>query len=262
MKPVELVEQMAAMLRNGVPFVLATVIEARGSTPREVGAKMIVAADGSIVDTVGGGVLEKHVIEDALAALASGTSRIGDYQLRKGGADSLDALCGGEAKVFLEVHAPARSLVIVGAGHVGQKIAKGATLLELPVTVVDSRVDMVTRERFPDADQLVCGDEGRVSELARLGPGSYVVIVTHSHQLDKAALRSAIESSAPYVGLMGSSTKVRSIYAQLREEGVPEALLEKVRAPIGLDIAAETPGELAISILAQVVAEMKAESAA
>jgi xanthine dehydrogenase accessory factor len=254
MRAAEFYAKVAELTRQGVPFVLATVTAAQGSSPRGVGAKMLVLADGTTVETVGGGVLEKQVVSDALACLASGSSRSETYQLRPEGEHALGALCGGEATIFLEVHAPDRSLIIIGAGHIGQRLGALAKLLDYVVVVLDPRQEMVTRERFPQADQLICGDPARAAELCTIGEDSHVVIVTHGHEYDAAALRATVATQAAYIGMIGSASKVRAIFARLSDEGVAPELLARVHSPIGLDIGAETPAELALCIMAEIVA--------
>jgi xanthine dehydrogenase accessory factor len=255
MRPAELYARIAELSEQGVPFVLATITEVTGSSPRGVGAKMLVLVDGSIAETIGGGVLERRVIDDALSCLASGVSRSERYELREQGERALGSLCGGQATVFLDVHTPDRVLLIVGAGHVGQKLSSLGKLLDYRVIVLDPRQDMVTRSRFPDADQLIDGDPARASELVPIGPATHVIIVTHGHTEDAAALRSVLGSGAGSVGMIGSARKVQKIFEQLRSEGVTAERLEAVHAPIGLDIGAETPAEIALSIMAEIVAD-------
>ena len=256
MRVAELHAKIAELAHEGVPFVVATIVEVKGSSPRGVGSRMLVMHDGTIVETIGGGVLEKQVIADALTCLATGVTHIRRYELREKGAHALGSLCGGEATVFFEVHAPARTLLIVGAGHVGQKLCSLARLLDYQVVVLDSRQDMVTAERFPGADRLICGDLAQTADLFAIGERTHVVIVTHGHLHDKGALRSALGSSAASIGMIGSAKKVRTIFAQLREEGIPAESLDRVHAPIGLDIGAETPAELALSIMAEIMADI------
>jgi xanthine dehydrogenase accessory factor len=254
MRAAEFYSKMAELTRQGAPFVLATITAAQGSSPRGVGAKMLILADGTTVETVGGGVLERQVVADALACLASGASRSETYQLRPVGDKALGSLCGGEATVFLEVHSPERTLIIVGAGHVGQKLCALAKLLDYVVVVLDPREEMVTAARFPQADQRICGDPAHAAELCTIGESSHVVIVTHSHQHDAAALRAVVGSPAAYIGMIGSTNKIRTIFAQLADDGVKAELLARVHSPIGLDIGAETPAELALCIMAEIVA--------
>jgi xanthine dehydrogenase accessory factor len=249
-----LYEQVAELTRQGARFVVATITDVKGSSPRDVGTKMLILGDGTIVETIGGGVLEKQVVADALDCLAKGVSRSERYELRDQGEHALGALCGGEATVFFDVHTPDRTLLIVGAGHVGQALCRFGALLEYRVVVLDAREDMVTPERFPQADRRICGDPARTAELFDIDEDTSVVIVTHGHVHDKAALRSVIASTAGYIGMIGSRNKVRTVFAQLGEEGVSPELLDRVHSPIGLDIGAETPAELALCIMAEVVA--------
>jgi xanthine dehydrogenase accessory factor len=271
----ELLSRIAGLARAGTPFVVATVVRTAGSTPRAAGAKMVVIADGSSIGTVGGGALEHEVTRDALLALARGESGLYEYKLREraggdaggpgvatGDARTLGMLCGGDADVFLEVYGQSQHLLIVGAGHIGQKLAELAKALDFRVTVLDERTDMLTRERFPGADELVCAPPPEVAERVSIGPGMAIVIVTHGHVHDKAALAAVISSPAAYVGMIGSNSKVRSVMGDLRAAGVDPALLERVHAPIGLDLGGQKPAEIALSILAQIVAEQYGRSGA
>jgi len=254
MRAAELYAKITELSEQGSPFVVATITAVKGSSPRGVGTKMLILRDGTTIETIGGGVLEKQVIADALDALGSGASRVEHYELRAQGEHALGALCGGEASVFLEAHAPARRLLIVGAGHVAQRLCAAAKPLDFLVAVLDPRQEMVTPERFPGADTLICGDPARTAGLFALEERTYIVIVTHSHLHDTEALRSVIDSPAAYIGMIGSLNKVRTIFAQLRGEGVAPELLERVHAPIGLEIGAQTPAELALAIMAEIVA--------
>ena len=254
MRIAELHAKIAELTREGTPFVVATITDVKGSSPRGVGTKMLVLEDGATIDTIGGGGLERRVVADALACLASGTSRSEHYELRPEGARALGMVCGGEATVFLEVVAPDRTLLIVGAGHIGQKLSAMAEFLDYRVVVIDSREELVTPERFPQADKLICGDTSRTADLYPIDGRTHIVIVTHGHLFDKEALRSVVGSPAAYVGMIGSVAKVRTVFAELEDEGIPRVLLAKVHSPVGLDIGAETPAELALSILAEIIA--------
>lgn len=247
--------RMAELSEHGTPFVLATVIDVHGSSPRGVGAKMLILADGTTEETIGGGVLESEAIAEARACLASGESYSRTYQLRPEGERALGSLCGGDVTVFFEPHRKGRALLIIGAGHVGQKLCSCASMLDFRVVVLDSRENVVTAERFPQADELICDDPARAAELCDIGECTSVVIVTHSAEHDEKALRAVVGTPAAFIGMIGSGTKVRTILARLRDEGVAGELLDLVHAPIGLDIGAETPAELALCIMAEIVAE-------
>jgi xanthine dehydrogenase accessory factor len=255
MREAGLYAKVAELSGRGARFVVATITDVQGSSPREVGTKMLVMRDGSTVETIGGGVLEKRVVEDALACLAAGISRSEHYELREQGDNALGALCGGEATVFFEVHAPDKTLLIVGAGHVGRALCRFAALLDYRVVVLDPREDMVSAERFPQADERICGDPARTAELFAIDEDTHVVIVTHGHAHDQAALRSVVDSPAASIGMIGSLNKVRTVFERLRKEGVAPGLLERVHSPIGLDIGAQTPAELALCIMAEIVAD-------
>ncbi|GAB4256124.1 MAG: XdhC/CoxI family protein [Thermoleophilia bacterium] len=255
MDSTELYKAMAELSEQGTPFVLATVIEAVGSTPRKAGAKMVVLGDGRILDTVGGGKVEAQIIEDAREALRQGTSRVVDYELRPTGEHALGMVCGGRVKVFLEVNGPANTLLIVGGGHIALKLCPMAKLLDFRVAVLDSRPEFATAERFPDADTVIVGSPDEVAQLVSIDRGTHIVIVTHTHTHDLAALRAVVGSPAAYIGMIGSRNKVRTLKGQLEEEGVPGEALARVRAPVGLDLGGQTPAEISLSILAQIVAE-------
>lgn len=255
MERTEFYEQIVALCREGHPFLVATVVGTTGSTPRPLGSKMVILADGSTVDTIGGGALELQVVKDALACLKRGDSRLVEYELTPVGDHALGTLCGGRASVLLEVHVAARSLVIVGAGHIAHKLCPMAKLLGFRVVVLDSRAEYATQQRFPDADEIICDHPGRTAEVVSLGVNAHVVILTHGHIHDKEALRSVIGSDAAYIGMIGSRTKVRTILSELTDEGIDSGLLARVHAPIGLDLGGHTPAEISVSIMSEIVAQ-------
>jgi len=250
----ELYREMAALAESGTPFVVATIVESLGSTPRKTGAKMIVLADGRTIDTVGGGKIEAEVTRDAVDALKRGVSRVVDYQLRLTGEHALGMACGGEAKVFLDVHTPDRTLVIAGAGHISQKLCPMAKLLDFRVVVIDQRPEFANAERFPLADEVIVGLPADIASLVVIDDRTHVVIVTHGHLFDKDALRAVAASPASYVGMIGSRSKVTTVMRELGEEGVPSDALARVHSPIGVELGGQTPGEIAVSILAEVIA--------
>ncbi|MCZ7663839.1 MAG: XdhC/CoxI family protein [Thermoleophilia bacterium] len=255
MDTIGLYRAMADLTEQGTPFVLATVIESLGSTPRKTGAKMVVLADGRTLDTIGGGKVEAQAIADALDALKRGLSRTAEYELRPTGENALGMVCGGQVKVFLEVNGPANTLLIIGAGHISQKLCPMAKLLDFRVVVLDGRPEFATAERFPQADTVIVGQPKDVLQLTLVDGRTSVVIVTHAHVYDQDALGAVAESDAAYVGMIGSRTKVRTVKAHLQESGVSPEALARVRAPVGLDLGGQTPGEIAVSILAQIIAE-------
>jgi xanthine dehydrogenase accessory factor len=356
-------DRLADLLRAGEPVAVATIVEARGSTPREVGTSMIVGPDGAVAGTVGGGVGEALVLEQARRAIAEGASRACVVDLAGEAADPDARACGGIVEVFVDcvrndrpvlfglddvaavdeirvaqgrarkaalavvlrdpggvagvrvgtkwvarddgtllgavprhlesrlaetvlaalragrsgrqwlmeegatgsgterrsvalfVHViePRPHLVILGAGHIAMALARMAKLVDLDVTVADDRAAYATRERFPDVDRLIVG---RVEEALRevpVGPATSVVLVGPSHEHDERALAAVLPLGPAYVGMIGSGRKIREVFRNLTAAGIAESELAKVHAPIGLAIGAQTPAEIAVAIIAELV---------
>jgi xanthine dehydrogenase accessory factor len=254
MNTADLFRRMAELSASGTPFAHLLVAGVQGSSPRAVGASMVVLSDGSTLGTIGGGVLEWRATEDALRHLREGTSSTETYQLTKSGEHALDARCGGEVQVFFDIHSARESLVIIGAGHIGQQLCALAGLLDYRIVVIDSRQDMVTHERLPAASEVFCSPDGWMPEMCTMTPSTSVVVVTHSAEHDRDALRAVLTTDAQYVGLMGSKRKIASVFRELEAEGVSRTALDRVHAPVGLQIGAETPAELALCIMAEIVA--------
>jgi len=245
-------EAILKATRRGDSVALATIVKATGSTPREAGTKMLIYPDGSIVDTIGGGSLEANVIAEAQAALAEGKPRLMRYELRDAEAGD-PGICGGEAEVFIDVINPHPTVLIVGAGHVGRSLAVLSSFLGFRTVVLDDRAELANAERLPQADEIIVGDI--VEELARfhINPQTHIVIVTRGHEHDRDALRQMVSSPAAYIGMIGSRRKVTMVFDELKKDGIAEEVLAAVHAPIGLDIHAETPEEIALSIMAEIV---------
>jgi xanthine dehydrogenase accessory factor len=238
------------------PVVVATVVRDSGSVPRRCGAKMLVHPDGSARGSVGGGIFEMLVVRDALAALKAGTSSTRSYSFNpKGSADdAFGAVCGGRAEVFLEVVMPQDRLLIVGGGHCGRALAQAASLLDFSIVVADDREEFSRPQdyAFPNVEK-VLHLTADFRGLPEPDPQTYVALVSKGYPTDEAALRRVIGSNAAYIGMMGSIKKRETVYAKLRAEGVSEERLARVQSPIGMEIEAETPAEIAVSILAQIV---------
>ena len=246
-------QEVLGAIRSGDPACLLTLVEVRGSTPREVGAKMLLLADGSTVGTIGGGPMEAAALRDAKEALAANESRMSYYSLLGESSSDL-GVCGGDARVFVEVLHPKPTLLIVGAGHVGQPLALFGERLGFRVVVADDRAEFANRERFPGADQLIVGPYEELSQRISPGPQTYVVIATRGHEFDEQVLQQFLDCQAAYIGMIGSKVKVRSVFDSLLAKGVAAEKLARVHAPIGLRIGGQTPAEIALSILAEIVA--------
>ena len=252
--------EAARLADSGSPFAITSIIAAQGSTPRST-ARMLVRGDGSTLGTIGGGIVEAKVISEALACIETGRSRTTRYSLDScSGQDSIAMLCGGSMEVFIDVAASRRRVVIIGAGHVGFALARIADFAGFRVVVVDERRELVTKARFPMASELFCDEDlAEALKLLPMDPDAAVVIATHSD--DERALRTMLGGQWAYLGMLGSRRKVKILFDKLRLEGFSESLLRRVRAPIGLDIAAETPEEIAVSIMAEILADTRKASA-
>ncbi len=251
-------EAILAAVREGKAAAVATVIEAGGSTPRGVGAKMLVLADGSAVGTVGGGGVESRVIEEAKAAIAAGRSREVAYRLQDE-AQGDPGVCGGDMRIFIEVLPRRATLLILGGGHIGQAVAELGAFLGYRVVVVDERPEMVTPQRFPGAETLLVGDLAEQVASFPLDEQTFVVMVTPHHTLDDRALAVLADRPVAYVGLLGSRRRTSVTFRRAREAGVAESFLARVHTPIGLDIGAETPREIAVSIISEIIAVQRGE---
>jgi xanthine dehydrogenase accessory factor len=213
---------------------------------------MLLRADGSTVGTIGGGSLEQTALEDARAAMTSGASQVLEYSLRGEAEDDL-GVCGGTAKVYIEVLCPRPTLLILGAGHVAQPLAEFGHLLGFRTVVVDDRAEFASAARFPHADELLVVPFAKLTGTVTVTANTYAVIVTRNHEFDTVALREVLAAPAPYIGMIGSRRKVRTVLDILLQEGQPRERLAQVRAPIGLNIGGQTPVEIALSIMAEIV---------
>jgi xanthine dehydrogenase accessory factor len=239
-------------VREGHAACLLTLVESSGSTPREVGAKMLVRADGSTAGTVGGGAVEAAAIVDARAAMQSGRSRMVEYSLAGEGGQEL-GICGGKVRIFIEVLHLKPTLLIAGAGHVAQPLAKVGHLLGFRTIVTDDRVDLLSEERFPTADERLAVSFDRFLEQVHVGRDTFVVIVTRGHVYDTTVLRQILSTPVAYIGMIGSRRKVRQVFDGLIAEGASQARLREVFAPVGLRTGGQTPAEIAVSIMAEIV---------
>jgi xanthine dehydrogenase accessory factor len=241
--------------REGKAVAVATVVRAPDSAAARTGEKLLVHAGGSRLGSVGGGALEEAVAAACHAALTQ-LPRVSVetvfYTTSGERVQRLEA-SADEIEVMIDVTERPASLLIVGAGHVGQAIAAIAQLAGFSVAVLDDREAFANQERFPMADRVICGDF--VDELRRfeIDSSTYVVMVSRGHKQDELALREVAASDAAYVGMIGSLRRVSTVLTHLAQEGVPREALERVHTPIGLDIGAETPEEIAVSVVAELV---------
>jgi xanthine dehydrogenase accessory factor len=243
----------AEALAHGESVALVTVVRAQGSTPQRAGAKMLVWADGRTVGTIGGGCYENDAFWKAREAINTGRPSLLHYELNDDFAQENGLICGGRMDVHIDPLAPSPRLFIIGAGHVGLHLAKAAAEVGFRIHVVDDREKFANTERFPGAD-VVVEPIPEWLHRAEVPAASYVVIVTRGHQHDLDAMRALAARDLKYLGLIGSRAKVARICDALLAEGMPSECLQRVHAPIGLEIGAVTPAEIAISILAELIA--------
>ncbi len=238
--------------RTGQPAALATVIRARGSVPRHETSKMLVFADGRIVGTVGGGELENRTIEEAKQVAREGQARIVSHSLvdpSRGDA----GVCGGEVEVFIEPILPPARLLIIGAGHVGRALAHLARWMGYRVIVTDDRADLCTHDFIPDADEFVVGSISEALPKIHIDHQTYVASVTRGYLFDVEAVPILLDTPAPYIGVIGSRRRWTMAIKDLKAKGFTDESLARIHAPIGLEIEAETPEEIAVSIMAEIV---------
>ena len=247
-------EDITRLLAEGRKGALATIINVRGSIPSFNTAKMLVRDDGSIVGTIGGGCVEADVWQAAREVMESEKSRTLKFDLNENPKADTGLVCGGTLEIYVEPILPVPVLYLIGAGHVAFNVYKVARIAGFDVVVVDDREAYANRERFPDAREIFADDFDRT--LAKIEPNenSYVVIVTRGHRDDMRVLRWAVQTDARYIGMIGSKRKVLTIYKELQAEGLSPAVFEKVQAPIGLEIGAMTPEEIAVSIVGEMIA--------
>jgi len=250
----EILKEAFGRMDKGETIALVTVVESKGSTPREIGTKMLVNKNGLVAGTIGGGMTEAKVIEEAKQALKEGKGKLLIYHLTKEQA-ALDegAICGGEMKVFIDILQPKEEVLIFGAGHIAICVSKLAKMVGFKVAIIDDREEFANKDRFPEADEIVTEDIERALTHIKITPSTYIIIVTRGHLQDQEVLASVIKSKAAYLGMIGSRKKNATIFQQLTEKGIFQEELNKVHAPIGIDIKAQTPEEIAISIIAEII---------
>ncbi len=238
-------EELVRISEQEAAAVLATVIEVEGNDRVEPGAKCLIR-DGKITaETVGDARVVQAILQE------SGT-HLRDEKSKLVSLDIPDA--GGRLQIFFEVMPAPPKLIVVGAGHIAVPLAKIAKVVDFHVTVIDDRLLYANRERFPDADEVLVGDMAQMLKEMTITPSCYIVLITRAHKYDEPCLREIIHSQAKYIGMIGSRRRIKACFQRFRdEEKIAEEMIERVYAPIGLDIATETPAEIALSILGEVI---------
>jgi xanthine dehydrogenase accessory factor len=250
----DIYEEIVKLRQEGRRGAVATIVNVRGSIPSFETAKMLVRDDGSIVGTIGGGCVEAEIWQAAREVMENEKPRTLTFNLNQDPKYDTGLVCGGTLDIFVEPILPPALLYIFGAGHVSVNLYKVARSAGFDVTVVDDREAYANRERFPEAKEIIAEEFDRA--LARLSPGesAYLVIVTRGHRDDMRVLRWAVQTPARYIGMIGSKRKTITIFRELTKEGLSAKLFERVHAPVGLDIGAITPEEIAVAITAELIA--------
>ena len=250
----EVFHAVGEALQRGESAALVTIIRTQGSTPQRVGAKMVVFADGRIVGTIGGGCYENDAFWKARQTLRTRKPEVVRYELSDDIAEESGLICGGQMEVYIEPVEAAPQLYLVGAGHVAYHLARAAATVGFHVHVLDDREKFASAERFPDAVEVAVDSIPAWLEKTTFPPNAYVVILTRGHRYDLDALRALVPRELRYLGLIGSRAKVARLYEALRGEGLSAEQMQVVHAPVGLAIGAVTPQEIAVSILAELIA--------
>ena len=253
----DLYEEIVRLRQAGHRGAVATIVNVRGSIPSFKTAKMLVRDDGSIVGTIGGGCVEAEVWQAAREVMESEKPRTLTFDLNQDPKYDTGLVCGGTLEIFVEPILPPADLYIFGAGHVAASLYQVAHIAGFDITVIDDRETYANRERFPEAHQVIAEDFDKAMAQVIPNESSYIVIVTRGHHDDMRMLRWAVQTPARYIGMIGSKRKTITIFKELQQEGLAAHLFDRVNAPVGLDIGAITPEEIAVSITAELIASRR-----
>lgn len=245
-------QKVVDLEKTGEAFAICSIIDSRGSTPRHEGSKMIVDQNGIVCGTVGGGEIENRTIQEAIKCLMDGKSKRLTYSLidpEKGDV----GICGGTVELYVEPILPQPKMLVIGGGHVGKAVAHLAHWLGYRVIVSDDRPEFCTKENNPDADEFCITPMEEIPGHIKINPQTYIVLTTRGMNVDVVGLPALLETNARYIGIIGSKRRWLSTRKELADQGIPEEKLNRVYSPIGLELKAETPEEIAISIMAEII---------
>lgn len=243
--------------QKGQSYAFATIIDSTvKGTPQKTGAKMVVLEDGTLVGTIGGGRNEKAAREECLKAIKSGKPYMVTYDFFGGEGQSV---CGGQIKVFIEPFIGKKKLVICGAGHIALPLSVFAKILNLDVTIVDNRPEFANAKRFPHVDSIVVGPHAKELAKLSLNKDVLVMVVTQGNEFDYECLKAVVNAPVGYLGVISSKPKRVKFLKRLKAEGVSQKNITQIRIPAGLDVGAQTPEEIAISIIAEIVSVVRSE---
>ncbi len=248
----DIYQALAELERDRTPAALCTVVKSEGSTPRHVGSKMLVYPDGKFIGTVGGGDLEHRVLDEAWMAISDGKPRLLHYNMSDPSRGD-PGVCGGQVEVFVEPILPAPMIVVIGAGHVGKAVVHLAKWLGFRVAVSDDRPEFCSPESVPNADEYYPVPMEKLTDQLKVTPQTYLVVTSRGSGVDAAGLPNLLETNAAYIGVIGSKRRWATTVKALKEKGVPEEKIARVHSPMGLELQAETPEEIAVSIMAEIL---------
>jgi len=247
-------EEILRLRRLGQKCAIATIVQVRGSIPSYESAKLLVREDGSMIGTIGGGCVEAEVWNAAREVIATEQPKHLSFNLGQDAAYDNGLICGGQLDVFVEPVLPVPGAFIFGAGHISKSISKVATLAGFSTTIVDNRANFANRERFPEAGEIYAEEYEEVFARLPVNDNSYLIIVTRGHRDDMRVLRWGVTTNARYIAMIGSKRKVINVVQELEKEGVAPQSFERVFAPMGLEIGAISPEEIAVSVVAEMIA--------
>ena len=245
-------QALSELEKTNQPAALCTVVKSEGSTPRHVGSKMLVYPDGKFIGTVGGGDLEHRVLAEAWMALSDGQPRYLRYNMADPSRGD-PGVCGGQVEVFVEPILPAPTLVVIGAGHVGKAVVHLAKWLGFRVIVSDDRAEFCTPEATPGADEYHPVEMGKLADQIKIAKRTFLVVTSRGSGVDAHGLPRLLETDAAYIGVIGSKRRWATTVKALKKKGMKDGLIAKVHSPMGLELQAETPEEIAVSIMAEVL---------
>ncbi|MEN2975211.1 MAG: XdhC/CoxI family protein [Candidatus Caldarchaeales archaeon] len=258
MSNLDVLEAAIKEIKNGRKAVIATIVKKTGSAPRDAGTKMLIREDGTTVGTIGGGSFEMMVWRDSMEALREGKPIVKKYFFRKeatsGGAET-GLICGGEVEVYMDVLKPTPRIILIGAGHISEAISKIVSMLGYRIVIVDSNPEFANKDRFPMAEQIFVSNDFRDwVDGVKPAESDLILIVYGEIEEDYKALTSALKTHARYIGLLGSRRKCAEFLRRLRGEGYKdEELLGRLYMPVGIDIGADTPEEISVAIVAEII---------
>lgn len=251
---IKIYEEALELMRKGVRCAIVTITDAEGSTPRGVGARMIVKEDGDIIGTIGGGSVEGEAVKLALQAIKNNEILKKDFDLGFDKASESGLICGGRQTILIEPVEPIEKLIICGGGHVGQALAQIASLVNFQITIIDDREEFINPALFPPGTKTILSAKWvDAFKNATVDSNTYIVIVTRHHAGDEICLRQVLKTNAKYLGMIGSKSKVQLILDKLIKEGYDKKKIKNLHSPIGLKIGGSSPQEIAVSIAAELI---------